>query len=158
MGGQVLISEATKERCADGLPIGASQVVSPKGVKGTMTIYEALGVAAPFAVQLESANELLLPPRMPLQLRYSVIKSKQVSDETHVARVQALSERSFELEVDEAYPVLTDLQLRVIDGDSLRPGELYGKVLKADSPNLIYVRLTSVPPELRLGGPDLAAR
>ena len=149
VGGQVLISEATKERCADGLTIGASQVVSPKGVKGTMTIYEALGVAAPFAVQLESANELLLPPRMPLQLRYSVIKSKQVSDETHVARVQALSERGFELEVDEAYPVLTDLQLRVIDGDSLRPGELYGKVLKADSPNLIYVRLTSVPPELR---------
>jgi hypothetical protein len=40
--------------------------------------------------------------------------------------------------------------MRVLDGSEVRPGELYGKVLKSDvRPDVIYVRLTSVPPELR---------
>jgi adenylate cyclase len=151
VGGQVLLSEATRERCGDALTIGASQVVSPKGVKGTMTIYEALGVGAPYPVTLQSASEELARPKTPLVLRYAVIKSKQVADETHLAHVEALSERGLELRVDEALATLTDLQLRVLDGDVARPGELYGKVLKADvRPGVIYLRLTSVPPELRV--------
>ncbi len=150
VGGQVLISETTRERCGDSLTIGASQVVSPKGVKGTMTIYEALGVHGPFSVSLQSANEQLRPPRAPLSLRYAVIKNKQVAEETHVAQVEALSDRGLELKVPEGLSVLTDLQLRVLEGSEARPGELYGKVLKADvRPGVIYLRLTSVPAELR---------
>jgi hypothetical protein len=45
--------------------------------------------------------------------------------------------------------VLSDLQLRVVDGAGLRPGDLYGKVLRSVRPHVVYLRLTSVPPELR---------
>jgi class 3 adenylate cyclase/CHASE2 domain-containing sensor protein len=150
VGGQVLLSEATRERCGDALTVGASQVVSPKGVKGTMTIFEALGVSGPYSVSLQSANEELVAPRAPLQLRYAVIKNKQVAEETHLAQVERLSDRGLELRIDEALPVLTDLHLKVLEADGPRPGELYGKVLKADvRPGVIYLRLTSVPAELR---------
>jgi class 3 adenylate cyclase/CHASE2 domain-containing sensor protein len=150
VGGQVLLSEVTRERCGDALTVGASQVVSPKGVKGTMTISEALGVTGPFQVSLSSAAEALSPPNCVLELRYALIKNKQVSDELHVARVEALSERGLELKVAEPLATLSDLKLEVLDNGAPRPGELYGKVLKAEvRPNVVYLRLTSVPPELR---------
>jgi adenylate cyclase len=150
VGGQVLISEATRERCADALTIGSTQVVSPKGVKGTMTIHEVLGVGAPFEVKLQSAHEVLVPPSVPLELRYATVKGKVVAELLHVARVEAISELGLELRVDEDLAQLADLQLRVVDGDGLRPGDLYGKILKANvRPNVVYLRLTSVPPEIR---------
>ncbi|MDX2015138.1 MAG: CHASE2 domain-containing protein [Myxococcaceae bacterium] len=150
VGGQVLLSETTRERCGEALTVGASQVVSPKGVKGTMTIFEALGVGAPFEVSLTSAAEALAPPNRVLEFRYALIKNKQVSDEVRVARVEALSDRGLELKVDEALPTLSDLKLELLEDGAPRPGELYGKVLKADvRPNVIYLRLTSVPAELR---------
>ncbi|MBX7096662.1 MAG: adenylate/guanylate cyclase domain-containing protein [Myxococcaceae bacterium] len=155
VGGQVLISDVTRERCGDLVTLGASQVVSPKGVKGTMTIWEALGVGGKYGVQLASASEELKAPTAPLELRYAVIKNKQVADHWHLAKVEALSERGLELKVDEALSTLTDLQLRVVEGAGTRPGELYGKVLKSEvRPGVIYLRLTSVPPELK---PVLAA-
>jgi hypothetical protein len=64
--------------------------------------------------------------------------------------VEALSEQGLELSVDEALPALTNLLLRVVDGDGLKAGDLYAKVLKAEvRPGVIYARLTSVPPELK---------
>jgi len=145
VGGQVLISEATRERCGDAVKIGTTQVVSPKGVKGTLTIHEALAVGAPFGVELQSAGEKLVPPAVALELRYAVVKGKEVGTEEHVAHVEALSELGMELRVDHELPPLSDLKLRLIEG-----GELYGKVLKAAvRPNVVYLRLTSVAPEVR---------
>jgi adenylate cyclase len=150
VGGQVLISEATRERCADALTIGITQVVSPKGVKGTLTIHEALAVGAPFDVKLQSATEELVAPKIPLELRYATVKGKVVAELAHVARVEALSELGMELRVDQELPALSDLQLRVVDGAGLKPGDLYGKVLKAAvRPHVVYLRLTSVPPEVK---------
>jgi class 3 adenylate cyclase/CHASE2 domain-containing sensor protein len=149
VGGQVLISEATRERCGEAVAIGATQVVSPKGVKGTLSIHEALGVGAPFEVKLHGAHEQLVPPRQALSLRYAAVKNKQVEGLTRLARVERLSEFGFELQVDEELPALTDLQLRVLDGDGVRPGELYGKVLRRVGPSVVYLRLTSVPSELQ---------
>lgn len=150
VGGQVLISEQTRERCGDGLTIGTSQTVSPKGVKGTMTIHEALAVGAPFDVKLQSAHEAFVVPKSPIELRYATVKSKQVGELTYVARVEAISELGLELHVEQDLPALSDLQLRIVDGDGLKPGELYGKVMRANvRPNVVYLRLTSVAPELK---------
>ncbi len=150
VGGQVLISEATRARCGELLQLGAAQVVSPKGVKGTLTIHEALGVIAPFNVSLQSAAEELVKPNAPIELRFGLVKNKQVAELSHVAHVEALSALGLELKVDEELPTLSDLQMRVVDGGGLRGGDLYGKVLRSNvRPNVVYLRLTSVPPELK---------
>lgn len=150
VGGQVLMSEATRERCGDALTVGTSQVVSPKGVKGTLTIHEALAVGAPFNVRLSSANEELVTPKRPLHVRYGLVKGKAVSELTHVGHVEAISELGIELHVDEELAALSDLQLRVLEGETLKPGDVYGKVLKANVRlNVVYLRLTSVPPEIK---------
>jgi adenylate cyclase len=150
VGGQVLISEATRERCGDKIGIGTTQVVSPKGVKGTLTIHEALSVGAPFDVKLQPAGEQLVPPRVPLELRYARLQGKEVGELQHVAHVEALSELGMELRVQEELPAFSDLQLRIVEGGQLKAGALYGKVLKAGvRPNVVYLRLTSVPAEVR---------
>ena len=52
--------------------------------------------------------------------------------------------------VEQELKTLTNLQLRVVDGAGLLPGDLYGKVLKDNvRPHVIYLRLTSVPPEVK---------
>jgi adenylate cyclase len=150
VGGQVLISEATRSRCLPTLQVGLSQEVSPKGVKGTLTIHEALGVGAPFDVTLAGAAESLVKPGSPLEVRYAHVQGKEVGELAHRARVEALSDQGFELAVDEALAPLTNLLLRVVDGEGLRAGDLYAKVLKSEvRPGVVYARLTSVPPELK---------
>jgi adenylate cyclase len=150
VGGQVLISEATRERCAEVLTLGLRQEVSPKGVKGTLVIHEVLAVGAPYDVRLTGANESLVPPSVPMELRYAVLEGKAAGDPVHKAKVVALSEQGMELEVDQKLAALTNLKLHVSEGERLLPGDLYGKVLKAEvRPGVVYLRLTSVPPELK---------
>ncbi|MBK7857752.1 MAG: adenylate/guanylate cyclase domain-containing protein [Archangiaceae bacterium] len=150
VGGQVLISEATRERCGELLTLGTTQVVSPKGVKGTLTIHEALAVGAPFNVELQSAGEQLVAPSAPLELRYATVKGKVVGELDQVAQVEAISELGMELKVNEPLAALSDLQLRVVQGGELKAGELYGKVLRAAvRPGVVYLRLTSVHPEVK---------
>jgi class 3 adenylate cyclase/CHASE2 domain-containing sensor protein len=150
VGGQVLVSEVTRERGGERLVVGASQTVSPKGVKGTLTIFEALAVGAPFDVKLEAALETLRPPRAPLKLCYAAVKNKQSGELTQTATVEAVSALGLELKLDEELPPLTDLKLRVVDGAGVLPGDLYGKITRTHvRPNVVYLRLTSVPPELK---------
>jgi hypothetical protein len=55
-----------------------------------------------------------------------------------------------ELKVDQQLAALTNLKLHVVEGAQLKPGDLYGKVFKAEvRPGVVYMRLTSVPPELK---------
>ena len=157
VGGQVLISQATYGRCAGHLTVGSTQTISPKGVKGTLAVYEVLAVGDPYSVTLAMAQESLVEPAAPLSLRYAVLKDKQVGELTSEASVEALSEQGLELRLlpteqgAATLDPLANLQLRLVAPDgSLRPGDLYGKVLRtAVRPGVVYVRLTSVPPESR---------
>lgn len=160
VGGQVLISDVTRQRCGEALRIGTSQVITPKGVKGTLTIHEALAVAAPYNVELVRINEQLVRPRQPLRVRYAVLHDKQVGELRSEGQIEALSEQALELrlqapsaastaEPDEVAP-FANLQLRLLGSDgALQPGELYGKVLdNKRRPGVIYVRVTSVSADL----------
>ena len=150
VGGQVLISDATRERCGDALTLGTTQVVSPKGVKGTLTIHEVLAVGAPFEVKLQAANEQLTPPALPLELGYAVMKEKAAGELSQRAKVVAISQLGLELEVKEELPVLSNLKLAVVGAEGLTPGDLYGKVMRVNvRPGVIYLRLTSVAPEAK---------
>lgn len=159
VGGQVLISETTRQRCGESLRIGTSQVITPKGVKGTLTIHEALAVAAPYHVDLVRQHEQLVRPLRPLPVRYAVLHDKQVGDQLAQGAIEALSEHGLELRLpgegaDAAavkVSALANLQLRLLAGDgSPLPGELYGKVLALDvRPGVAYLRITSMSPELK---------
>jgi class 3 adenylate cyclase len=159
VGGQVLISETTRQRCGASLRIGQSQVITPKGVKGTLSIHEALAVAAPYHVELRRQEEQLVRPQAPLRVRYAVLVDKQVSEQSAEGEIDALSEQGLELRLaaPEAASVgvelaaLANVQLRIVGPDGTpRPGELYGKVMAPRlRPGVAYLRVTSLAAELK---------
>lgn len=156
VGGQVLISETTRQRCGDPLIVGASHSVTPKGVSAPLTIYEALAVAAPFHVELDVGAESLVAPRRPIEIHYAVITDKQVGTLSETAMVEALSKSGLELRLSTEHggpsvTVFANLQLRLVGEDGeLLPGELYGKILRTNvRPGVVYVRLTSASADAR---------
>jgi len=147
VGGQVLISEATRQRCGEALTLGSSQSLSLKGVQGTLEVHEVLAVGSPFDVRLDQAREDLAPPAHHLAFRFAVVKGKNVGELTESAVAVTLSKLGAEIRVAGTLEALSNLQLRVVGEDgSLHAGDLYAKVLRAGSePGVFYVRWTSVP-------------
>lgn len=168
VGGQVLISDITRQRCGPSLRTGISQVITPKGVKGTLTIHEALAVAAPYHVERAQEHDVLLHLPQPLTVRYAVLHDKQVGELLAEGLIAALSEQGLELQLqpEPADPakatiaVLANVQLRVVDsGPVLRPGDLYGKVLAiGPRPGVVYVRITALSAELKPFWTEVVAR
>ncbi len=152
VGGQVLISESTRERCGPSLQVGKSQVITPKGVKGTLTIYEALAVGVPYEVELVKTDEARRPPAESLRVRYAVLRDKQVGELLSSASVLALSAHSMELELAAGateLQALANLQLRLeVSGGELSPGDIYAKVLEVSpSKPTAVLRITSLSVE-----------
>lgn len=158
VGGQVLISDITRERCGPSLRVGASQVIAPKGVRGTLTIHEALAVSAPYQVELQREEDRRLPPAEPLRVRYAVVQGKEVGELASEASVTAVSEHSLELRpVSGAagLAALSNVQLRLLsEGGSLLPGDLYAKVMTVGSEAAlgqptVELRITALSTEVR---------
>lgn len=152
VGGQVLISETTKLRCQDRLSLGTSQTLTPKGVKGTLTVHEVLAVGAPYDIALQSGQDDPQPLRRSLRVRYAPIKEKHVGELQAAGDVVALSRHAMELTLDAALELHANLLLRIVDPDDrerLLPGDLYAKVTRNLGGGRVYLRLTSVPLELR---------
>ncbi len=153
VGGQVLLSEQARERCGASLQVGQSQVITPKGVRGTLTIYEALAVAAPYDVTLQQRAEDRHPPAEPLRARCAVIKDKQVGELSELATVIAVSEHSLQLKQEAgtaALASLANLQLRLeSSAGELWPGDLYAKVIEAEpGTRTAVLRITSAAAEV----------
>ena len=153
VGGQVLLSEQARERCGASLQVGQSQVITPKGVRGTLTIYEALAVAAPYDVTLQQRAEDRHPPAEPLRARFAVIKDKQVGELSEVAKVIAVSEHSLQLAQEPGAAALTslaNLQLRLqSSAGELWAGDLYAKVIEVEpGTRTAVLRITSAAAEV----------
>ncbi|MFO0654036.1 MAG: adenylate/guanylate cyclase domain-containing protein [Polyangia bacterium] len=152
VGGQVLISEVTRQRCGDSVSLGQSQTLTPKGVKGTLVVHEVLGISGPYCVALEPVPETLHRLPVPLSIRFAFIVEKQVGELSAHGTVEALSDVGMELRTGETLATNGNLLLRMVhpqSADDLLAGDLYCKVLRELAPGLYYLRITAVPMELR---------
>ncbi len=157
VGGQVLISDDTRQRCGDILRLGESQTLTPKGVKGTLVVHEVLGIGTPFDVTLTAHSDELHRLARSIPVRFAIIHEKHVGELSLTGKIAALSDIAMELETESELRSNGNLLVRVIDGKDQAtefPGDLYGKVLRPVRRGVFYVRMTSVASELR---PLLAA-
>ena len=150
-GGQILISEATRQDVGQILKLGKQTEVKPKGVEHPITLYEVLGIGGRHKLQMPEAAETLIPLADEIPLRYEVLDANQAGGKMSKGGLTKVSCKGAEARLETPVPNLSNLKMRLIgSGGKEIPGTLYGKVLGAvpGSTAGFSIRFTSVSPEI----------
>jgi len=156
IGGQLLISEVTYQDIQTALTIGQEITVEPKGVKQPITIYEVLGIGAPYNCYLSRDVESLIALDSAIPIRFTVLEEKFAGRAIIAGSLVKLSRREAEILTDTPVNTLTNLKIHVLqaDGEAVE-GDLFAKVLESPDdesqasvvPSLI--RFMSIPPAIQ---------
>jgi len=151
-GGQLLISESTREKVRSTLRLDGQFQVEPKGASSRLLLHEVGGIGEPFNLVLpaRSTTLFLLPQALPV--RFTVLEEKFVGRTVHPGRLVSLSASEAAIESESAFVPLSNLKIEVSAGAGDGPGgEIYAKVIgpTATPSGSTRVRFTSVSPELK---------
>jgi adenylate cyclase len=148
VGGQILISQATRDALGARVRLGDAISIEAKGLDGAATVYDVRGVGAPFDLFLpDREGELAtLDPGVPVS--FVELEGKHLGRDAFGGTLVRASARRGEVLSDRTPPPLTNLKLDV--SPELGPrGTLYAKVVGPLGETGFVVSFTSTPPELR---------
>jgi adenylate cyclase len=150
LGGQVFVSEMTRDAVDAPLDVGGRMTVDAKGFEAPIAFYEVRRLGAPFDLALPEHRETLVPLAPPPRLRFSVLEGKQVSDQVYAGQLTRLGLHEAEILSEYQAAALTNLRLRFSDAQVIgSAADVYAKVLEAAAePGSFRVGFTSVPPEV----------
>lgn len=151
MGGQVLISETTRSRVMAPLQIEGEFCIVPKGVARSLTLSTVRGIGGVFDLALPPEHHPLLPLFPPLQLSFTVLQDKSVTQTVHQGMLLEMSEREARF-VSSYVPLpLDNLKVTLFDEDGQKACETYAKVHPASTGagNLTLIRFTSLSSDVR---------
>jgi len=160
-GGQVLISENTREKIAASLRIDGQYKVEPKGAAHSLLLHEVGGLGEPYNLSMPSRTSVLSPLPAPLPIHFTVLEEKFVGRTVHHGRLAALSDSEAGIESELALAPLSNLKIELEPQAGANPGgEIYAKVVgKAPAGSgQNRIRFTSVSPELKVWVLKAAAR
>src|SRR5262245_1248471 len=151
-GGQLLISEDTRRTVKSWLRIDGEYAVEPKGVSGSLQLYDIGAIGPPFGLSLPPRTLPLRPLPTPLRIRFTVLEEKFVGRTLHEGKLTSLCEVAAVMESEPTPVILSNLQITVaaaLLGNP--PGEIYGKAVEsvAGTPARVKIRFSSVTPELK---------
>ena len=159
-GGQLLISDNTRETITAPLRIDGQFQVEPKGATRSLKLYEVGGIGSPFNLSLPSRSGALCPLPQPLPIRFTVLEEKFVGRTVHAGRLAAVSESEAGIESELSLAPLSNLKIQLEPVAGRNPGgEIYAKVIRAAAGAAAQtrIRFTSVSPELKVWLQQLAA-
>jgi len=151
IGGQILLSQSTRDECGSILRVDDAVQVMPKGVKEPITIYDVTGIGGELNVFLPEKEEVefvALPEPIPVQ--FSILSDKHASDEVYEGRVERLAEKVAEVRAHVTPEKLENVKVSVFDpaGEAVT-SDLYAKVTQVapDASGAFTIYFASVPPE-----------
>ena len=140
---------------------GRRMELKAKGVEQLVAVFEVLGIDGSYNLHLPKSDDALAVLGAPVPLNYSMVEGASLASETQKGSVTKLSLKEAEARLEAPVPLLTNLQMRLIDIDGAEvPGVLYGKVIEITPGSSVDVRLrfTSTPPSVMAFLRDLLAR
>ncbi len=152
-GGQILISQSTRESVMAPLRIDGEFKVEPKGAKASVQLYEVGAIGEPFNLSLPSRSETLCPLPQPLPIRFTILEEKFAGRTVFEGWLAALSASEAGIESDSPLAPLSNLKIAIEPLAGANPGgEIYAKVIAATvaAPRLTRIRFTYVSPELKV--------
>ena len=137
-GGQILISDATRQRVQCPLTIQGETQVYPKGIKRPLTIYDVTGIGGSYSLSLNPEHLVLASVIQPISVEYVAIEGKQVGTHHHSGSIQKLSPKTALLRIEggDSLTPLTNIKLVVVDQGApaeVRQFDTYAKVQQAGS-------------------------
>ncbi|MGH6804009.1 MAG: PAS domain-containing protein, partial [Methyloceanibacter sp.] len=113
-GGQILISETTRQEVGRILKPGRQMEIKAKGIEHPITLYEALGIGGPYKLLLPETVETLVPLAKEIPLRYEVLEASQVSGKMSEGGLTKVSCKAAEARLETPVPTLSNLKMRLI--------------------------------------------
>jgi class 3 adenylate cyclase len=151
VGGQILISEATRQAVGSDITVEAQIAVEAKGIEQPITIYDVRGIGGEYNLFLPERAEVCLPLHQEIPLWYTVLEGKHVAGSVFTGVFVQLSEKGGEVRSEHPVSLLSDIKMRFIDptGEEIA-GDVYGKIVgkPTDRRASFAVRFTSIPPEV----------
>jgi PAS domain S-box-containing protein len=150
-GGQILISETTRQEVGRILKPGRQMEIRAKGIEHPITLYEALGIGGSHKLLLPETTETLVALAKEIPLQYEVLEANQANRAMAKGGLTKVSRKGAEARLEAPVPSLSNLKMRLMGtGGQEIPGTLYAKVLGAipGSSTGFSIRFTSVPPEI----------
>jgi hypothetical protein len=125
--------------------------VKAKGFERPVTVYEAMGIGAPYKLYLPEIVDTLVPLTREVSFTYEIVQENHLSEESYKGTFVGLSPKGAEVRLEKSVPILSDLKMHLaeVDGEDI-PGALYAKVTRAqrgDSEGS-FIRFTSSSPEI----------
>ncbi len=143
VGGQILVSEKVAAAVGEDLLCGEISQVEAKGVKGHLTLIEALGIAGEPPLHLPHTQHPLTPLTPPLSLHCTALSGSDASAPSQPGELLALGEVEAEIALTPALPPLTNIKLQ-LDHPQAVGLELYAKT-RAITPQGNRIRFTRIP-------------
>jgi adenylate cyclase len=150
-GGQILVSETTRQELGSKLRIGMQMEVRAKGVEQPVVLFEVLGIGGRHKLSLAETVDILTELKDEIPLLYEVVESSQVGGALSKGFLTKVSMKSAEGRLEKPVPPLSNLKMHLVgSGGEQLLGALYGKVLGplAGTSTGVSIRFTSISPEI----------
>ena len=150
-GGQILISESTRQEIASLVSVSRQLQIEAKGARQTLIAWEVTGIGGVHALFLHPPPSHMTLLVAPILVRYAVLEDKYVGRHVLDGSVVRLSEKGAEIRSSAPVPLLGNLKIWMPESEAgAGPGEIYAKVVE-ESPTSgsgFIVRFTAMAPEM----------
>jgi adenylate cyclase len=151
-GGQVLISDSTRQKLQAHLRVNNQFTVNPKGASASLQLFEAGGLGEPFNLSLPSKTTSLRTLAPPVPIHFTVLEEKFVGLTLQEGQLIETTHSDARFESETVPPPLSNLKILVEALPGSNPaGEIYAKVIESSPgpPGQARIHFTSVTPELK---------
>ncbi len=153
VGGQVFISDSTRQQCNHLLRIDGSMEFMPKGMDVPISIYEVGGIGGEYDRFLPEKEVFQLRDlEAPLPVTFSILTGKTDATRPYEGRIVGLCEKEAEISAHRNVRKLSNLKIN-IQAPHVSPSlpTVYAKVTEnlERTPPAFRIHFTSVPPDAR---------
>ncbi|MCP5045986.1 MAG: response regulator [bacterium] len=152
-GGQIFISERTKDHCGEILRIDDQVEIRPKGISTPINIYEPGGIGGDFNIFRPEKKKIYLQQLdMPMDIRFKILMEDRILDTVYSGKLVALDEMSAEFQTQREFRKSTNLEVSLLDekGNNIA-SDLVVRVIGSsrETGYICHVTFVSVPSKVR---------
>ncbi len=148
VGGQILISDATKAVVTVPLELNHLPPLQAKGFPQPITIYDVKSIGDPYNLILPIVALPLVQLKSPIALTCLALDDKQVQTIPIFGQLWQVSLTHAQVQLDRSVATFTNLKLNLVEGE--RKIDFFAKVIESDPQTKIYqLRFTFLPIAIR---------